>query len=77
MVHNYNGFVYACFPDVDTGETSEISTGTRQRKVFLFLVLALVLISWLVYPEIVSCACARVFVLLKSCSHVRNRHKRS
>ena len=38
-------FAYACFPNVHTGETNEISTSTRDRKMFTFLVLVRALIS--------------------------------
>ena len=52
--------VYACFPDVHTGETSKIriGTSTRKRKLFLFLVLLLVFISCMLT---LGSSCARAF----------------
>ena len=36
-------FAYACLTNVHTGETKEISTSTRERKMFFFLCLFLCL----------------------------------
>ena len=41
----YIFFANACFTDVHIGETNKISISTRERKMFLFLVIILVLIS--------------------------------
>ena len=58
-------FAYACLTNVHTGETNEISTSTRERKMFLFLKLVLVLISCM-FTAGFSCACAYLIHNLES-----------
>ena len=55
-------FAYACFTNVHTGETNEIdiNASTKERKMFLFLVFVLVLISRM-FTLGFSCTCSCVY----------------
>ena len=53
-------FAYACFTNVYTGETKEISISTRERN-FFFLVLVFVFISC-IFTLGFSCAYACVYL---------------